>query len=67
MKEREYTYLGYKIEQWIFGNKRYFYPSFSGNVEFTSIRAICKWLKTVKWIDGNMPTFTNLLSFTKLS
>ena len=66
MKEREYKYLGYTIEQWIFGKKRYFYPNFSGNVEFTSIRDLCKWLRTVRWIDST-PTFINLLSFLKLT
>ena len=53
MKEKEYTYLGYTIEQWIFGDKRYFYPSFSGNVEFSSIRDICKYLRTIKWLDNS--------------
>jgi hypothetical protein len=62
MKEKEYIYQGYIIEQWIFGEKRYFYPSFSGNVEFTSIRDICKWLKTVKWLDkiSNITSYCHL-------
>ncbi len=52
MKEREYTYLGYTIQQYVFNGKRYFYPSFSGDREFTNIKDICKWLKTVKWLDN---------------
>ena len=52
MLERTYTYKGYTIEQYLFGERRFFYPSFNGNAEFTSIRDCVKFLKTIFWLDN---------------
>jgi hypothetical protein len=57
MKEREYYYLGYRFEQWVFNGKRFFYPAWSGNIEFTDIRKICKYLKRVRSFTNQMELF----------
>jgi hypothetical protein len=49
MLENTYTYLGYTILQYNFNGRRFFYPGFGGDAEFTSIRRMCKWLKGVRW------------------
>ncbi len=55
MLERTYKYMGCTIEQmaYTYGNRkvRYFYPSFNGNFESKNIKEVCKYIKTVLWME----------------
>lgn len=61
MKTRTFSYLGFTIEMYKFGNKSFIYPQFNGNAEFEvtkkGFKKLHTYLKNMIWIQNRMKSF----------